>query len=499
MPEQFQLLKKKWIYGIIAALLAIGCYYCVPTNDYPQAPIMAAIVVIMAIFWIFEIVPIAITSLFPIFLFPLFGILDTKATALFYGKEIIFLFLGGLMLAQGIQQSNLHKRIALHIVNIIGSKPSSLILGFMIATGFLSMWISNTASVMVMMPIGLSIIEEIATVKESKKYLSKFSVALMLGIAYSADIGGMATLIGTPPNLVFMEMYHELFPDLTKVGFTQWMLMGLPVSIVFLITGWLLMTQVIFRMPKTKIFKNNHVIKDLLKSLGKLRRDELASGLIFTLAAILWLTGSDITLSESFTIHGWRSTFKLEMMSDAAIAILTSLLLFMIPSKDRPKEMLLKWDKVRELPWGILLLFGGGFAIAGGFNSTGLSNLVGNLFALLEINHPLLIVIIVCLVLTFLTEITSNTATTNLVLPILAKASAVLGLDPKILMIPATLSASCAFMMPIASPTQAIVFGSGHVKIKQMIRAGILFNILGVIVVTSIFFLLANFVFGITF
>ncbi|MCO6501087.1 MAG: SLC13/DASS family transporter [Vicingus serpentipes] len=497
MAKQFQLFKNKWVYGVIAVLLAIGCYYCVPSTEYPKAPLMAAIVVVMAIFWIFEIVPIAITSLFPVFLFPLFGILDTKATALFYGKEIIFLFLGGLMLAQGIQQSNLHKRIALHIVNIIGSKPASLILGFMVATAFLSMWISNTASVMVMMPIGLSIIEEIATVKDSEKYISKFSVAIMLGIAYAADIGGMATLIGTPPNLVFMEMYHELFPELPEVGFTQWMLMGLPISITFLITGWLLMTKVIFKMPKTKVFKNNHVIKGLLKNLGKLRRDELASGLVFSLAALLWLTGSDITLSESFTIHGWRSTFGLEMVSDAAIAVATSLLLFMIPSQDRPKEMLLKWEKARELPWGILLLFGGGFAIAGGFNSSGLSNIIGNLFAQLEVNHPLLIVIIVCFVLTFLTEITSNTATTNLVLPILAKASAVLGLDPRILMIPATLSASCAFMMPIASPTQAIVFGSGHVKIKQMIKAGILFNILGVIIVTAVFLLLAEFVFGI--
>lgn len=497
--SKYRLFKNKWIYGVLAVVLAFACYYFMPSETYPQAPIMGAIVVIMAIFWIFEVVPIAITSLFPIFLFPLFGILDTKTTALFFGKEIIFLFLGGLMLAQGIQNSNLHKRIALHIVNIIGSKPANLVLGFMIATAGLSMWISNTASVMVMMPIGLSIIEEIKEVKGSKNFLSKFAVALMLGVAYSADIGGMATLIGTPPNLVFMEMYHELFPKLPAIGFTQWMMMGLPISITFLFTGWLLMTKVIFRMPKIKVFKNKNVIKDLLKDLGKLRRDELYSGLVFLTAAILWVTGSDITLSESFTIHGWRSTLRLEMVSDASIAIATSLLLFMIPSKDRPKEMLLTWAKVRELPWGILLLFGGGFAIAGGFNSSGLSNLIGNLFANLEINDPFLIIIIVCFVLTFLTEITSNTATTNLILPILAKASAVLGLDPRILMIPATLSASCAFMMPIASPTQAIVFGSGHVKIKQMIRAGILFNLWGVIIVTSVFYLLAKFVFGITF
>jgi len=366
-----------------------------------------------------------------------------------------------------------------------------------LATAGLSMWISNTASVMVMMPIGLSIIKEIKDVKDANKFLSKFAAALMLGIAYAADIGGMSTIIGTPPNMVFMEMYHELFPEMPQVGFTQWMLMGLPIAILFLVTGWLLMTQVVFRMPKGKIFDGDHVIKSLIHDLGKIRRDEMIAGCLFLSAAILWVTGADITISESFTIRGWRSTFGLEMVSDASIAIATSIFLFLIPSKDRPTEKLLTWNKARELPWGILLLFGGGFAIAGGFNSSGLSNIIGDLFVHLEIDSPILIVIIVCLVLTFLTEITSNTATTNLILPILAKASAVLGLDPRILMIPATLSASCAFMMPIASPTQAIVFGSGHVKIKQMIRAGILFNLWGVAIITVVFYLLAKFVFGI--
>ncbi len=489
--------KNKFIFGLLGLVLALVFYKLTPAKEYPDAPKMAAIVVLMAVYWIFEVVPIAITSLLPIVLFPLFGILDAKSTALFYGKEIIFLFLGGLMLAQGIQNSNLHKRIALHIVNLIGSKPTRLILGFMVATAFLSMWISNTASVMLMMPIGLSIIEEIKESDISKKFVSKFAVAVMLGIAYAADIGGMATLIGTPPNMVFLEMYHELFPDLEKIGFTKWMMMGLPISIIFIFTGWLLMTKVIFRMPKTKLFKSKYLIKNLIKGLGRVRRDEYASGGIFLVAAILWVTGSDINLSETITIHGWRSIFGLEQVSDASIAIGTALLLFIIPSKDNPKQTLLTWKKAKTLPWGILLLFGGGFAIAGGFNSSGLSELVGNLFAHLDFDSPIIIVAIICLVLTFLTEITSNTATTNLLLPILAKASAVLGIDPRYLMIPATLSASCAFMMPIASPTQAIVFGSGYVKIKQMIRAGILFNFLGIIIVTTIFFLLAEFVFGI--
>lgn len=492
-----KLLKSKWLFGLLGIILALITYKLVPNSEFDKAPIMAATVVIMAVFWIFEVVPIAVTSLFPLVLFPAFGILDTKSTALFYGKDIIFLFLGGLMLAQGIQESNLHKRIALHIVNLIGSKPSRLVLGFMVATGFLSMWISNTASVMLMMPIGLSIIEEISETNVSKKFISKFAVALMLGIAYSADIGGMATLVGTPPNMVFSEMYHSLFPDLPKVGFTQWMMMGLPISITFLYTGWLLMTKVIFRMPKEKLFKSQGIIKESIKKLGKLRRDELLSGLVFLVAAILWITGSDIRLSNDLSINGWRSSWDLTEVTDASIAIGAAILLFIIPSKDSLKPTLLTWEKAKTLPWGILLLFGGGFALAGGFTSSGLSNLIGNLFEELTITSPIIIVALVCLVLTFLTEITSNTATTNLLLPILAKASTVLGIDPRYLMIPATLSASCAFMMPIASPTQAIIFGSGHVKIKQMIRAGILFNILGIIIVTGVFFLLSKYIFGI--
>ena len=489
--------KRKWLYGVIGLLLAVITYNLVPDQEYAKAPMMAAIVVVMAVFWIFEVVPIPATSLFPLILFPIFGILDTKSTALFYGKDIIFLFLGGLMLAQGIQESNLHKRIALHIVNLIGSKPAQLILGFMIATAFLSMWISNTASVMLMMPIGISIIEEIKTNDISKKVISKFAVALMLGIAYSADIGGMATLVGTPPNMVFSEMYHSLFPNLPKVGFNQWMMIGLPISIIFIFTGWILMTKIIFRIPKHKLFENKQAIKKIIKELGRLRRDELLSGLVFLLAAVLWITGSDINISENLKFHGWRSSFDLKDVSDASIAIGAAILLFIIPSKDKPKETLLTWKKAKTLPWGILLLFGGGFALAGGFTSSGLSNLIGNLFENISIDSPIIIVAIVCLILTFLTEITSNTATTNLLLPILAKASAVLGIDPRYLMIPATLSASCAFMMPVASPTQAIIFGSGYVKIKQMIRAGILFNFLGIIIVTSVFFLLSKYVFGI--
>lgn len=489
---------KKAIIGLLSLLVAVVVFYLVP-NDNPKAPVMAAIAVIMALFWVFEVIPIPITSLLPLVLFPVFEIADSKSTAVFYGKDIIFLFLGGLILAQGLQESNLHKRLALNTVKLIGTNPVKLVLGFMVATAFLSMWISNTSSVMVMMPIAISIIDKIAEHISDHKLIKKLGLSLLLGIAYAADIGGMATLVGTPPNMVFVEMYHTLFPELPKVGFTEWMIMGVPLAIVFTFTGWLLLTKVIFRIPTFKLFENKEVIKQELKLLGKAKRDEWMAGGVFGMAVVFWITGSDITLAENFTIYGWRTLFNLPMVNDSAVAVGAAVLLFMIPSKERKNEMLLKWDQVKTLPWGILLLFGGGFALAGGFETSGLSVVIGNAFNHVDASSPFVLILVVSFILTILTEFTSNTATTNLVLPILAKASVVLGIDPRILMIPATLSASCAFMMPVASPTQAIIFGTGRVPIKEMVRAGILFNLLGVVVISVVFYLVAHVAFGIVF
>ncbi|MDH3650799.1 MAG: DASS family sodium-coupled anion symporter [Saprospiraceae bacterium] len=471
-------------FGIAVAILV---YYLVPGEEQPQAPIMAAIVTLMAIWWILEVVPIPVTSLFPIVLFPLFNISDVAHVGAYYGRPIIFLFLGGFLLALGLQESGIHRRIALRVVQVIGSSPRRLILGFMVASGFLSMWISNTASVMVMLPICLSILEGVKKSIDDEKLIATFGVCLMLGIAYAADIGGMATLIGTPPNLIFLEMYSQLFPESPPIGFLEWMIMGLPLSIVFMALGWLILTHLIHKLPVTNIFEERTGISRQLEDMGPMSRDEKLSGLIFGLAAILWMTGSDIRISDAMTIHGWRSLLGLEYMSDSAVAVATATLLFLIPSKQRKGKTLLTWRRARELPWGILLLFGGGFAIAGGFGLTGLSALIGNLFSSLPSLHPLVIVAIICVFVTFLTELTSNSAITNLLLPILASATLVLEMDPKLLMIPATLSASCAFMMPIASPTQAIVFGSGYITIKQMMRTGIWFNLLGVFLIMALF------------
>lgn len=489
--------KNRYFLGTIGIFAAVLAYLLIPGTRYPQAPIMAAVVTLMATWWILEVIPIPVTSLLPLFLFPALGLASIKQTSGYYGRPIIFLFLGGFLLALGLQQSGLHKRIALLIVRTIGSSPPRLVLGFMVSCGLLSMWISNTASVMVMLPIALSILEELKSREIPTKTLLTFGACLMLAIAYAADIGGMATPIGTPPNLVFLELFRENFPKAPAIGFLSWMAMGLPISLLFMASGWFLLTRFLFPLPKDELFGDKSILDTQLEALGPTRFDEKVAGAVFFFAALLWVTGSDIRVVESFTIPGWRSLLGLKLVTDDAIAIFCATLLFMLPSKDRPGQMMLEWEHAVRVPWGILLLFGGGFAIAGGFKSSGLSQIIGSFIAQWGTSSPIFLVILVCVFLTFLTELSSNTATTTLILPILAKAAVVLKVDPRLLMIPATLSASCAFMMPIASPTQAIVFGSGYVTIRQMMKAGIWFNALGVFLVTTFFLLLGKLILGI--
>ena len=458
---------------------------------------MAGLAVLMALSWIFEVVPIPVTSLFPLVLFPLFGIAELSVVGRNYGRPVIFLFLGGFLLALALQRSALHRRIALRIVHSVGSHPVRLVLGFMLGTAFLSMWISNTASVLVMMPIGLAVLEEAKQGGVATKRIGKLGTAMMLGIAYAADIGGMATPVGTPPNLVLLELQQGLTPDHLPISFASWMVMGFPLAVVFLGCGWLLLTRVVFRFRGGDLFEQSDVVKRALASLGRMRRDEWIVGGVFTLTALLWMTGADLRLG-SWTIQGWRSLAGLEALTDPVVAVAAAILLFATPSRDHPGENLLVWRTARRVPWGLLLLFGGGFALAEGFEVSGLSSVIGGWTQRLDGLHPVWIVLIVCLILTLMTEVTSNTATTALVLPILAQSAPILGLDPLMLMIPATLSASCAFMMPVASPTQAIVFGSGFVTIRQMVKAGIWFNLLGVLLVTLVFFLVAGPVFGLS-
>ncbi len=476
------------LVGVVVAAIAAA-------SGVPDpAAAMLGIAVLMALSWVLEIVPIPVTSLFPLVLLPLFGIAGLDDVGRNYGRPVIFLFLGGFLLALALQRSQLHRRIALNIVSAVGSHPVRLVLGFMLATAFLSMWISNTASVLVMMPIGLAVLREASDGGVERRRVAKLGTALMLGIAYAADIGGMATLVGTPPNLVLLELQSELTDH--PLSFGSWMVMGLPLGIVFLVTGWWLLTRIVFRFRGGDLFASGSSIDRALRALGSVRRDEWIVGVVFALTALAWVTGSDLQLG-SLHIPGWRSLLGMSGVGDASVAIAAAALLFAIPSRDHEGEHLLEWRTAKRVPWGLLLLFGGGFALADGFARSGLSEVIGTWTQGLAGLHPVVMVLSVCLILTFMTEVTSNTATTALVLPILAQTATSIGVDPLLLMIPATLSASCAFMMPVASPTQAIVFGSGYVTIRQMVRAGIWFNFLGIILVTTVFMALAGPVFGV--
>ena len=459
---------------------------------------MAAIALWMAAWWVTEAVPIPVTALLPLVLMPVLGISTIKQVAPNFGRPTIFLFLGGFLLALGLQASGVHRRMALAIVHAVGGQPRRIVLGFMISSAFLSMWISNTAAVMVLMPIGMSVIAAIRDRGVSGKPLATLGVAVMLSIAYAADMGGMATLVGTPPNLSYKEQLVQLYPDAPPPSFAAWMVMGLPITIVFIGVGWLILTRVVFRMGDVSLVGSRSAVAGLRAELGPMQRDEKVAVTVFAITAILWMTRKDIQLG-AFTIPGWSSPpfIARGRLDDAVVAMTMAILLFILPSRSRPGERMLELEMTREVPWGMLLLFGGGFALAAGFKSSGLSGWMGGQIAALRGLDPYLVMILVCVVLTFLTELTSNTATTEMVLPILAAAGVGLGMDPRGLMIPATLSASCAFMMPVASPTQAIVFASGLVPIRDMVRAGIWFNLVGVILVAVVFSLLAGPVMGI--
>ena len=482
-------------------LLALGPLLCAVTiaiapGDEPAIGRMAGIAAWMAVWWITEVVPVAMTGLLPLILVPLAGIAPVNDVAVNYGRSTIFLFLGGFMIALALQASGAHRRIALFIVHKVGSQPRRLVLGFMLATWALSMWISNTSTTMLMLPIALSVLATARDRGADKQLVTRLGLAVLLGIAYSANMGGMATLVGTPPNLAFSRLFVQIFPGAPEVDFLQWMMIALPFSTVFLVFGWLLLTRVIVRLPSGELMGGHETIGRLRQELGAMSRDEINTMIVFVSTALLWVTRAGVTLG-SYRIPGWGELAGPRgSVDDAVVAVAMAMLLFIIPSVKRPSERLLEWRMTTEVPWGILLLFGGGFALAAGFTQSGLSEWAGQQFDSLRDLSPWIVVAAVCISLTLLTELTSNIATTEMVLPILAAAAVTLGVDPRLLMIPATLSASCAFMMPVATPPAAIVYSTGFVPMREMVRAGIWFNVLGVALLMLFFWLLAGPVLG---
>ncbi len=437
---------------------------------------------LMAIWWITDALPMGVTAMVPLVIFPLFGVMGAKEVSPPYADQDIFLFLGGLIIAESIQKWNLHKRIAVNIVNFLGSNPKTIILGFMIATWFLSMWMSNTATTLMMMPIGIAVLASFGEKLEKSRDMINFSKTLMLSIAYAATIGGVATLVGTPPNLVLAGMYQKLFNQ--QITFSQWFMIGFPVSIFTLAFAWLYMVTFGFpfkKLPKEKI---KNVIREEKTNLGPMTYEEKVVSIVFALVAIGWITRGGITIGK-VTIPGWADLFPYKkLITDATVAMFFALLLFFIPSKSVKDKYLLDWKDIKNIPWEVLFLFGGGFALAKAFKVSHLTHWVGHELAFITTLHPILLIFIVVVTLEIVTEFTSNTATTTIMLPILAGIAQISHINPLILLIPATLGASNAYMLPVATPPNAIIMGAGVVEIKDMAKAGIWLDLFAAITIT---------------
>jgi sodium-dependent dicarboxylate transporter 2/3/5 len=467
---------KKFSLVLGPLLFAITLLFFHPEGLSKEANAVLATTLWIAIWWIFEAVPISVTAMLPIILFPLSGGMNLASTTASFGHKYVFLYIGGFILAIAIEKWNLHKRIALNIVNVIGTSVSKIILGFMVATAFLSMWISNTATAVMMLPIGMAIIAQLKdnpdTIEDEN---ATFGKALMLAIAYSASIGGVATLIGTPPNLVFAGILEEQFN--IEMTFSKWMVYGLPISITLLFICWKYLTSFAFKFEQKDFPGGKAEIKRQLTELGKITYEEKAILTIFALTAFLWIT-------RSFLLKQF-----IPAIDDTIIAMVSATVLFIIPTKNK-KKTLIDWNSAVKLPWGILLLFGGGLALAEGFKTSGLASWIATQVTLIEGLSLAVLLLILIATVNFLTEITSNLATTAMLLPIIAPVALSLNVHPFTLMVGITVAASCAFMLPVATPPNAIVFGSGYLKIPDMVKAGIWMNIISIILITIMTFFL---------
>lgn len=501
--EEERVSRRAWVGRFLGPILAIIAYFALPTGPEQLSPEGVAVVsvgILMATWWITEALPLPATALLPIALFPLLGVFEVGDATAPYASDTIFLFMGGFMLALAIQRWGLHRRIALLTVLAVGTQPVRVVGGFMIATAFLSMWVSNTATTLVMLPIGLSVLLLVMGGDEASdgseltgQGASNFATCLMLAIAYAASIGSLATLIGTPPNLFmagFLEETHDI-----QIGFGQWMLVGLPLAVVFLIIAWVVLTRFVYPPEIGEISGGREMIRGELDGMGAPSRGEKVVLVIFALTALAWITREPLTGSEAVT-----SVLPfVEGLSDAGIAIIAAIVLFALPVDWRNGVFTLDWRTiVNNLPWGVLLLFGGGLSLASAVSETGVDEWIGSLVAGFGFLPVLLLIVAVATVTLLLTELTSNTATAATFLPILAGAAIGLDLDLLLFVVPAALAATCAFMIPVATPPNAIVFGSGHVTILQMLRAGVWLNIIAIILITATMYALATWALGVS-
>lgn len=450
-----------------------------------------AVTLWIAVWWITEAIPIPATSLLPLILLPVTGAMQGNVVASSYGNDIIFLFLGGFFIATAMEKWNLHKRMALSIISVIGTSTQQILLGFMAATGFLSMWVSNTAAVMMMVPMGLAITAQIASTlagKPEEEELPKFEKSLIFGIGYAGTIGGLGTLIGTPPNIILVAQMNELFG--ITISFAQWMLFAVPVVLLMLFFTWLYLGRMKFRTSIRQLPGGRELIQSERSKLGNTSFEEGMVGLVFVLAAFMWITREFLWVDGGLFM-------PIPGISDGMIAIMAAALLFIIPAKAESSSRILNWSDSKDIPWGVLLLFGGGLAIAAGFRSSGLSDWMGEQLTMLDGFHLIVIISCATLLIMMMTEITSNTATATMILPVVAALAIALGIHPFALMIPCAMAANCAFMLPVGTPPNAIIFGTGKLKIIDMVRAGFSVNVFATLIIILAVYYLLPIVFGI--
>lgn len=473
--------------GIIGGLLVFVLIALLPldpvTIPYP-AQLTAAVTGLMVIWWVTEAIPIYATALVPLVVFPLLGILSPTAAAVSYGNETVFLFMGGFFIAAALVRWNLHRRIALRVIVLAGSETRKLVLGFMVATAFLSMWISNTATAMMMIPIALALVSTLmpgVMTEGEQDGRHQFATCLLLGVCYAATIGGMATLIGTPPNAILVAQTSGIFPGAPGIDFFSWMTFAVPFMALFLLIAWFWLTYVTNRHMPEVISGSRDMIGDELKKLGPLTTAEKWTLLVFLFVAIAWIIRTPKVIGP-LVIPG--ITTYIPGVTDATIAIGGALVLFMLPVDAKKGIYTLNWESAKSIPWGILILFGGGICLSEGIIRSGLAELIAHSFILLAVLPLFVIILLMVLFITFLSEVVSNTAMASIMIPLMAITAVSMGINPMMLMVPAAMASSLGFMLPVGTPPNAIAYGTGYISTKEMVRAGFALNIIGCILIT---------------
>jgi solute carrier family 13 (sodium-dependent dicarboxylate transporter), member 2/3/5 len=465
-----------------------------PVPDKPAIGAVAAVVALMACWWMTEAIPLAATALLPLALFPLLGVSSARDTAGAYINSIIFLYVGGSLIAVAMERCGLHRRVALAVIHALGGGADRIVLGFMLAAGLVSMWISNTAGAVMMLPIAMAIISQMET-RFGRERTQPLAVAMLLAVAYGASIGGVATPVGSPTNLIFLKIYADTFPAAPAISFGQWVAVAMPLSIALLFAAWLALVRLNGRLDSS-LALDRSTVRQELDSLGPLGREERTVAVVWIVTAALWIFRADLTIG-SFVVPGWSGLWKgFALLDDGTVAVAMALLLFLLPaSAERGGGPILGANAFSELPWSAILLFGGGFAMANGFTSSGLTQYLAAQFAGLGTMPVLLAMLIACVAVALLTELVSNIAVVQMFIPVLAAWGVAQQINPLLLMFPATVMSSMAFLLPVGTPPNAVIFGSNRLRIGEMVRGGARVKLVVVLITMAVCLLLMPLIF----